>query len=589
MLHVLLVDDNPDDRILASRALQQGFSAVEVHSVIDTVTFNQALNEGKFDIVVTDYQLLWSNGITILEAVKAKYPYCPVVMFTNSADQETAIAAMKSGLDDYLVKSSRHYARLPLVVQSVLQRMEMKRALEAEQEQLLIRERTARLRAEAEERRSAFLAEASQLLASSLEFDIVLQQVAQLAVPSLADWCLVDIIDGDFINWHEPVIAAIDSDKEALVRELKRKFPPTIDDDYGPAKVLRTGEPELVADLAQAFALDMVQSVGHLALLHQLEAQSFMFVPIQFAERTLGTISFVSSQPDRSYTPADLEMAIELARRSAFAIENARLYREAQEANRLKDEFLAIVSHELRTPLNMILGWSKMLGGGKLSEAMQAKAIETIERNAWQQSQLINDLLDTSLIIQNQILLTCYWINLIPIVHAAVQTVRDAAERKSIEIELQLNPATNRVFGDAKRLQQIVRNLLSNAIKFTPNGGRVQVRLEQINQQIQLQVIDTGKGIDSEFLPYIYDRFRQADGSIQRSFGGLGLGLTIVRHLVEMHGGTIYATSGGIDQGATFTVQLPTQTTQAATNQSDQSLSCAPCNGSSSVKAAQFD
>ncbi|MGG6265504.1 response regulator [Leptolyngbya sp. AN03gr2] len=557
MLHILLVDDNPDDRVLAARALQQGFSAVDIQSIIDAPTFEQALEGGAFDVVVTDYQLLWSNGLAVLEKVKAQYPNCPVLMFTNSANQETAIAAMKSGLDDYLVKCPRHYARLPLIVQSVLQRAQAKQALEAEREQLLERERAARRRAEAEERRFAFLAEASRLLSSSLEFDTVLKQVAQLAVPNLADWCLVDIIDGDFINWREPVIAAIDPEKELLVRELKQKFPPTIDDDYGPAKVLRTGEPELVANLSDAFAIEIVQNVRHLTLLHQLEAKSLMVVPIKLAERILGTISFVSSQIDRHYAIADLDMAMELARRSAFAIENARLYREAQEANRLKDEFLAIVSHELRTPLNSISGWAQMLGKGKLTPAMQAKAIETIDRNARLQTRLVDDIIDAALIIQNQIHLARHPVNLIPIIDAVIQSVRAAAEEKSIQIETQFDLSVERVLGDAKRLQQIVWNLLSNAIKFTPKGGRVEVRLTQINRHLQLQIIDTGKGITAQFMPHIYDRFRQADSSIQRSFGGLGLGLTIVRHLVEMHGGTVYATSEGDNRGATFTVQLP--------------------------------
>jgi signal transduction histidine kinase/DNA-binding response OmpR family regulator len=560
MLRILLIDDNPDDRILATRSLKQAFPMAEVRSIIDAATLEQALQQDQFDIVITDYQLLWSNGISILERIKALNPSLPVVMFTNSGNEEIVVAAMKLGLDDYLLKSPRHYARLPIVVQSVLQRTQAQRELEAAQAKLLQHERDARNQAEIEKRRSAFLSEASRLLSSSLEFDSVLQQVAQLAVPELADWCIVDIIDGDVINWRDPVVAAIDAEKESLVRELKRKFPPKIDDEYGAAKVLRTGKPELISDASDLFAISIVENANHLTLLHQLEAKSFMFVPIQIAGRTLGTISFVSAQPDRYYTEADLEMAMELARRSAFAIENARLYRESQVANRLKDEFLSIVSHELRTPLNAILGWSKLMQQGNLSDAVQKAAASTIERNAQLQTQLIEDIIDAALIIQNQIRLTRYPLDLIPLIDTTLQTLQATAATKSIQIEAHLDLSVGHVFGDAKRLQQVIGNLLSNAIKFTPNGGRIEVRLEQTKTHAQLQIIDTGRGIHPEFLPHIYDRFRQADSSHSRLYGGLGLGLTISRHLIEMHGGTIYAASEGENRGTTITVQLPLHT-----------------------------
>ena len=230
---------------------------------------------------------------------------------------------------------------------------------------------------------------------------------------------------------------------------------------------------------------------------------------------------------------------------------------EAERANRIKDEFLAVLSHELRSPLNPILGWSQLLIGGKLNPDKTAKAYETIERNARLQSQLIEDLLDVSRILQGKLSLTVAPVNVETIILSALETVQLAAEAKQIQIETILNPDVGQVVGDNSRLQQIVWNLLSNAVKFTPEGGRVEVKLAQIEDQVQIQVTDTGKGIIPDFLPYVFEHFRQEDGATTRKFGGLGLGLAIVRQLVELHGGTVFAESSGEGQGATFTVRLP--------------------------------
>ncbi len=230
---------------------------------------------------------------------------------------------------------------------------------------------------------------------------------------------------------------------------------------------------------------------------------------------------------------------------------------EAERANRIKDEFLAVLSHELRSPLNPILGWSQLLMSGKLSADKTAKAYETIERNARLQSQLIEDLLDVSRILQGKLRLTVAPVNVATIIISALETVQLAAEAKQIQIQTILNPDVGLVVGDNGRLQQIVWNLLSNAVKFTPEGGRVEVRLAQITDQVKIQVVDTGKGILPDFLPYVFEHFRQEDGATTRKFGGLGLGLAIVRQLAELHGGTVFAESAGEGQGATFTVSLP--------------------------------
>ncbi|MEH1861720.1 MAG: PAS domain S-box protein [Nostoc sp.] len=230
---------------------------------------------------------------------------------------------------------------------------------------------------------------------------------------------------------------------------------------------------------------------------------------------------------------------------------------DAETANRMKDEFLGTLSHELRTPLNAILGWAQLLRTRKFDETTTVRALETIERNTRSLTQLIEDVLDVSRIIRGTLHLSMDRVELVSLVEAAIDTVYLAAQAKEINIKCRFDPKVEVVVGDANRLQQVVWNLLSNAVKFTPKGGRVDVQLEHIESYVQIRVSDTGGGIAAEFLPHVFERFRQADSSSTRSHGGLGLGLAIVRHLVELHGGTVLAESPGIGKGATFVVSLP--------------------------------
>ncbi|HET9479699.1 MAG TPA: ATP-binding protein, partial [Pyrinomonadaceae bacterium] len=243
-------------------------------------------------------------------------------------------------------------------------------------------------------------------------------------------------------------------------------------------------------------------------------------------------------------------------RRQALKREQeARL--EAEAANRVKDEFLSTLSHELRTPLTAIMGWSDLLLHDEVAPRKRRQAIETIARNANSQCQLINDLLEVSRIITGKLRLEFAACELESVIQAAVDSIRPTAEAKGVRLQILLDPNAGPIFGDRERLQQVVWNLLSNGVKFTRAGGLVQVKLQRINSHVEVVVTDTGVGINSDFLPHVFERFRQADGSTTRNYGGLGLGLAIVRHLVELHGGTAWAESGGHDEGATFTVRFP--------------------------------
>jgi PAS domain S-box-containing protein len=266
---------------------------------------------------------------------------------------------------------------------------------------------------------------------------------------------------------------------------------------------------------------------------------------------------------------------IERAREELLEREQrARL--ELEEASRMKDEFLATVSHELRTPLTAMLGWSHLLRTGKLDETSAMQAVETIERNARSQAQLIEDLLDVSRIITGNLRLDARPVEPAAVIEGALEAVRPAAEAKGVRLSKSLDTSIHSIFGDPTRLQQVVWNLISNAIKFTPRGGQVSIRLERADASVLIVVTDTGEGIDPDFLPYVFDRFRQADARTTRRHGGLGLGLAIVRHLVEMHGGTVSAESPGENLGATFIVSLPLMPVHAQGSSAQELLAHTP-------------
>jgi signal transduction histidine kinase/CheY-like chemotaxis protein len=309
----------------------------------------------------------------------------------------------------------------------------------------------------------------------------------------------------------------------------------------------------------------------HAPLLAPLQIESYMAVPFFNSTGTpLGLLGVMDRKPLENVQLTEtllsifsMRIAAELERQWAEEKRIQMLAREqearqqAETANRIKDEFLAVLSHELRSPLNPILGWSRLLRNGKLNATKTAQALEIIERNAKLQSQLIEDLLDVSRILRGKLSLNMAPVNLVSTIKAALETVRLAAEAKSIHIQTIFDPTVGQVLGDSARLQQVIWNLLTNAVKFTPDGGRVEIQLQGIGSQAQIQVRDTGKGISPDFLPHVFEYFRQADATTTRTFGGLGLGLAIVRHLVELHGGTAQVDSPGEGQGATFSVRLP--------------------------------
>ena len=415
-------------------------------------------------------------------------------------------------------------------------------------------------RAEAD---AAFLAEASTALVSSIDLPTVLRRVAEHVTASRADGCYV-VLRRDGTPPELAAVAHRDPGRAELLRELYRRYAPREGAAHGVGRVLETGRGELLGDVTDELRAQAAEDPTHLAMMRELGIESALFVPLVADGRVIGALALAADASGRHFDATDLALAEELARRLGAAVDRARLFalaqaerRRAEEANRAKDEFLAVVSHELRTPLNAVLGWSRMLRSGSLDAAQAARALETVERNAAAQAQLIDDILDVSRIITGKLRLNVASVDLHRVVEAALDAVRPAAGAKGVRLQAVLDPAAGPVPGDADRLQQVAWNLIANAVKFTPKGGRVHVRLARDESHAAIAVEDTGAGIDPAFLPHAFERFRQADAGTTRAYGGLGLGLSIVRHIVELHGGTVTAASDGPGRGASFTVRLP--------------------------------
>jgi PAS domain S-box-containing protein len=408
----------------------------------------------------------------------------------------------------------------------------------------------------------AFLARASARLSASLDSRAAAESMAALAVPAFADFCCVLLRDSG-ASLKPAADACTEPDKAEILRALAQGHPLT-GSTHGGVNVAQTGLPDVVTDVPAAIQAASARDAAYLEALDIAGVRSWMIVPLAVQKRTFGCLALGMLGSGRRFDETDRALAEEIGYRTAVAVDNARLFEMTQrerarveEANRIKDEFLATVSHELRTPLNAILGWTVMLRSGPMSDEKRGRALETIERNARAQTQLIEDLLDISRIISGKLRLNVSPVQPGTLVESALETVRPAADAKGVRIEPFIDGHIGLILGDPERLQQVVWNLLSNAVKFTPKGGRVSARVVKEGTDVELSVTDTGRGIPQEFLPYVFERFRQADSSIARMHGGLGLGLAITRHLVELHGGSIEAFSPGEGLGATFTVRLP--------------------------------
>jgi PAS domain S-box-containing protein len=417
----------------------------------------------------------------------------------------------------------------------------------------------ARVRAE---RALRMLADASRRLGTTLENPMEIEAVLRGALPILGDFAMLDMLDG-----HAPKRIKLSASPVAAKLLDDPRF------DLGPSTVAYSGRPEIYLDVSEELTeAHSGRGIDNLRFLGELDVAAYICVPLISRERSVGTLTLARGKGSAPYEQADVALAEDLARRIAVAVDNARLHEttekrreELEQANKSKDVFLATLSHELRTPLNAIVGWTDMMRNGQLAPEELGRAIETIDRNAHALNHLVADLLDVSRIVTGSLKIDSKLVGLASVVEAAIEAARPQCSSKRVVLDVSLE-RVGCVKGDAGRLRQIIGNLLSNAIKFTPTGGTIVVRVTRDGENGQVTVKDSGEGIDADFLPHVFERFRQAEDAKAR---GLGLGLAIVKHLVEEHGGSVVASSEGRGLGAMFTVLLPIAAEEALAEDAD--------------------
>ena len=499
---LLFTSPQSTERILA---LMNGADfAVNYQCVATQADYLTDLNSS-WDAIIADYSLNDFDALEALHTLQAQGLNVPFVIVNGIDKASVAVKCIKAGAADYLAKDE--LARLPQVIKQALAKKT--------QSQLHKKDLEQRLQAQTVELRKQ--EDRSQQVEAALE-RIWLQ--LQTLITKNADGIVVVDRQGIVRFINPAALKLFGCKQEELLGEL-----------FGFPVV---GSDNTEVDI-YPYNRESTAANGSLEKIAQMRV-----VEIEWQGETAYLVSLR-----------------DITERRRAEEERNKLLEQAQVANRIKDEFLAVLSHELRTPLNPILGWVKLLRSGKLDANKTNQALETIERNASLQVQLINDLLSVSKILRGKLTLHPIAVDLQSTIAAAMESVSLAAQAKSIKITTVFDSNVGLVFGDPKRLQQVMWNLLSNAVKFTPFRGEVTVRLERVDSYAQIQVIDTGKGIDPEFLPFVFDYFRQENSTTTRIFGGLGLGLAIVRNLVELHGGTAKADSPGVGQGATFSVILP--------------------------------
>ncbi|WP_052055390.1 ATP-binding protein [Myxosarcina sp. GI1] len=497
-LRILIIDDNPDDRLLVLRELKRIFPELKYWEINENASLALALQANDFNFVVTDYQLCWTTGIDILHTIKQQQPECPVIMFTGTGSEEVAVRAMKAGLDDYIIKTSLHYAKLAAAVGSIWNKINQQQAL-------------------------------SEL---KQRYDRLFER-APVGLYRLNP-------QGEILEANSTLVKMFGyKSREELLNCNLSKF-------YLNYQQERDWQKQLEEDVAiENFEVQARCQNGKTILLrHNAIAVKNLTGEIIYYEGAVEDITI--------YHQAERERA-ELLQRERQARE------EAEIANSLKNKLFATLSRELRTPLNAVLGWVQLLSSGQLAGEQTQKAIKIIERNAKTQHQLIERSLDVARVIRGDLKLIWLPVPLSATISMAIDSVRLLAEAKQIELQPDLKQDSAEIDGDPQRLQQVFWNLLTNAIKFSPPGSKVSITLKKLSDRVRVSVSDSGKGISPDDLPYIFVRFgkTQFEFTETESESSLGFGLVVARYLVELHGGIIVARSEGMDRGATFIVELP--------------------------------
>jgi signal transduction histidine kinase/CheY-like chemotaxis protein len=590
-LKMLHIEDNPADAELIKVALRRGGFNCDVLRVETRDACQSALREQNFDLIIADYALPAFDGISALAIAHQLQPDTPFIFVSGTLGEELAIETLKSGAHDYVLKHSLNRLA-PAVRRAMRETSEREKARRAENALL------------SSERRFRFLAEVSQVLASSLDYHANLQNVARLSVPQLADWCAIYIIEDD--ESIQPIaISHIDPQKVEYAKEVLWRYPVDPGTLQGWPSVMQSGSPLLVPSVSVEILRSIARDEQHFQVLLQMGMSSYLCVPLKAREQILGTISLVRIDRSPAYTQNDQQLAVDLARRVSVSIENAKLYHEAQEAIRARDEFLSIASHELKTPLTtlqlevqMLLRLSRKgsgvvpmpvgagaessrggafeVGRGSMGKPAPsftpefiATKLEVLEHQTKKLSKLINNLLDVSRIAAGRLEIRLEEVDV-------ARVVRDVITRFGPQFSLAGSILTLKADSpiiaklDRLRIEQVITNLVSNTLKYG-RGKPVEVLVEEFDHKCRIVVSDHGIGIAPEHKTRIFERFERAAAS--RNYGGLGLGLYIVKQIVDGLCGTVYVESN-LGAGSTFTVELPLDLDEKVVAEKSRSLQC---------------
>lgn len=555
---ILIIDDEEANVELLESFLAEG-GYENVTSTRDPGQVLPLYDRLRPDLILLDLHMPHMDGFAVMRQLAGRIPedeFVPILVLTADITPVAKQRALTGGANDFLSK--------PLDEVEVLLRI--RNLLETRF--LHVEQRTAREKAERGERRAAFLAEASRVLATSFDSQTTLSRLAQLAVPCLADLCMIDLADGAG-GFRRVGLAYDDPDGQSLLSDRESAGPPTVRPDDPFTRLMAEGEPLLFPE----FPEDLIGTGGGEGdppdVWTRIRPRSLVAAPlVSSSGQTLGGLALVAAASGRRYEADDLTLAEELAHRAALAIDNARLFDEAQQALRARDEVLAVVAHDLRNPLNTIdLAAALLLETAP--ESSQTKHLEIVSRSAKRMDALIQDLLEVTRLESGRLKIELRPAHVGPLLREAAAMLRPLATARSIELEVEVDDTMRPVLMDSARILQVISNLVGNAIKFTPADGSIRLGCQRTERDVRFTVADTGAGIPPEQLPHVFGRFWQANGSDRR---GIGLGLSIARGIVEAHGGAIWVEST-LGDGTTFSFTLPLAPTGERTRDAGPEIS----------------
>ena len=561
-VNILVVDDRAD-KMLAHEVVLAELNQNMVRATSGKEALRCLLKQD-FAVILLDVNMPGMDGFETAALIRqrARSETTPIIFISAVNDTENHVSRGYSlGAVDYIltpVVPEILRAKIAVFVDLFRKTEQIKR--QAEERAEFIREQAARAEAEARQERLAFLAEAGNALAGSLDFQETFQNLARLVVPRLADFCIIDVAD-DEGNLEQVAVSHFDPSEEPKLRALTARYP-GIGRRHGATHVFVTGKSEMCCDVTEEVLRGLFEDAEDRKMIRALSVRSFMAVPLKMGERVLGAITMVNTRPERACGPNELSLAEELAPRAALALENAGLYKAAQKArmdaeraNLAKDQFLAMLSHELRTPLTPVLtSLFALEHEGMVADDLRP-TLEMIRRNVELEARLIDDLLDLTRVSKGKVQLNLEIVDAHSLLRSALEICQSDIEDKQLRVSVDLAAEKVQLEADPARMQQIFWNLIKNAVKFTPEGGRLEIRTtDEPDDHLRVEISDSGVGIDPESLPKIFDAFEQGE---RMRYGGLGLGLAISKSLVETHHGRMTAQSAGRDQGATFTLLFP--------------------------------